>query len=321
MYTYIALALALLGFSLTADAGDIDVYGLDKNDATKLLNTWGKAIYQTEKMYWKQRLAHQLTPEDERAWQKTQQDFIAKIKQRFESQTVLIESVYYPDTNNLFTTISLDKMPLYQPPTPVVQARTHPDVLDKLLAFIPKATQFVLDHPEYTNALNCLDYHCITPEHPYFKADLSYFRDAVPRQQDMILEVLNHSADISRRRAAIFALGYLKHPQTIVNVLERHLNDPSTFIRHDCLRVYGELLAKAPEVKVDIDKILPCLFSVYEAERNKTLIVLLHLVKQNRYKRIIAANASNQLWRLKDLKQPNNHDLACQILATLGLYK
>jgi hypothetical protein len=47
----------------------------------------------------------------------------------------------------------------------------------------------------------------------------------------------------------------------------------------------------------------------------------MHLVKQNRYKRIIAANASNQLWRLKDLKQPNNHDLACQILATLGLYK
>ena len=317
MYKYVFLALTLVTYGLNVHAGSIDVYGLSSKDAERLLEKWGKAIYETEKFYWSKLLEKKLTINNEKVWQKTQNNFIAKIKQSFGVQTVLIESVYYPDTKDVFTTISLDRAPLYQPHSSVFQPRNPPDVLDKLLAFIPKATQFVIEHPEYTHALNCLDYHCITPEIPYFKADLSYFRHEVPLQKEMILEVLNHSSDIQRRRAAIFALGYLKHPQEIVDVLEEHLSDPSNLIRHDCLRVYGELLDKAPEVNVHIEKILPSLFSVYEAERNKTLIVLMHLLKKSHYKRIIAVNVTDQLLRLKDLKQPNNHDLACQILDQL----
>lgn len=317
MYKYIPFFITFISWGFKSEAGDIDVYGLNQKRAGQLLAKWGKPIYEVEKFYLTKRLENKLTATNEREWQQKQQYFIKNIKQSYGYQTVLIESVYYPDTKDVFTTISMDRAPSYQEKASIYQAKNPPDVLDKLLAFIPKAIQFVIEHPEYANALNCSDYHCITPEHPYFKADLSYFRQEVPLQKKMILQELNHSNDIQRRRAAIFALGYFKQAQEIASILEEHLNDSSTFIRHDCLRVYGELLQKAPQIKVDVLKILPSLFSVHEAERNKALIILTRLVKQNRYKATIAAQAKEQLLLLKQLKQPNNHDFASQILAEL----
>ena len=317
----LSIGISLLYYGLKVYAGGIDVYGLNQTAAAQLLEKWGKPIYETEKSYWALRLEKKLTPEKEQEWQKKQQDYIERIKHTFSYQTVLIESVYYPGTKDLFTTIGLDKAPSYQQKIAAYQAKNPPDVIDKLWLFIPKATQFIIEHPEYANALNCLDYHCITPEHAYFKADLSYFRHEVPLKKNIILQELSHSTNLQRRRAAVFALGYLKHAQEIADILEEYLSDPSTLIRHDCLRVYGELLQKAPEVNVHIEKILPSLFSVYEAERNKTLVVLSSLVKQSRYKDMIDSNAKQQLLLLKDLKQPNNHDLACQILEELDRHQ
>jgi hypothetical protein len=318
MYKYIYPALGLICSNLIAHAGTIDVYGLNKVAASHLLQKFGKPIYETEKFYWQRRLEKKLSFENEQVWRKKQQNYIDMIKQFYGFQTVLIESVYYPDAKEIFTTISLDKAPSYQPKIISYQVKSPPDLLDRLLAFIPKATQFVIEHPEYANALNCLDYHCITPEHPFFKTDLSYFRREVPLQKKMILHELSHSPDLQRRRAAIFALGYLKEAQEIVSILEDNLTDPSTLIRHDCLRVYGELLTKAPKVNVHIEKILPSIFSVYEAERNKALIILTNLVKQSRYKGIIDAKARQQLMSLAQLKQPNNHDFAVEILQELN---
>ena len=188
MYKYVSMGISLLYYGLKVYAAGIDVYGLDQTAAAQLLKQWGKPIYETEKSYWALRLEKKLTPQKEQEWQKKQLDYIEGIKHTYAYQTVLIESVYYPGSKGLFTTIGLDKAPSYQQKVAAYQAKNPPDVLDKLWLFIPKATQFIIEHPEYANALNCLDYHCITPEHAYFKADLSYFRHEVQLKKNMILQ-------------------------------------------------------------------------------------------------------------------------------------
>jgi hypothetical protein len=123
---------------------------------------------------------------------------------------------------------------------------------------------------------------------------------------------------LARRRAAIFLLGYFKNPEEIAKILNQVLTDDNSYIRHDALRVYGELYPKYPSLDVPVALVVNSIYSCNEAERNKALIFLNELASNPKYQEIMIDTAGAQLITLLRLKQPNNHNFAYQILQKLS---
>ena len=73
-------------------------------------------------------------------------------------------------------------------------------------------------------------------------------------------------------------MAYFKDPQEIARVLNQTLKDKNYYIRHDTLRVFGELYAKAPDITFDIQCVLQSLKADHVAERNKALIFVNEMV-------------------------------------------
>jgi hypothetical protein len=69
---------------------------------------------------------------------------------------------------------------------------------------------------------------------------------------------------------------------------------------------------------VSIAKFAPSLSACDEAERNKTLILLQELAKQERYHKSLIYYCGEKLIPLLALSQPNNHEFAYQILRKIS---
>lgn len=310
---------ALYGLSSMSYGLNIDVYGASSKKAQDILDDYGPRIYQLEQKMLSLNIAHR----DATALQKSSHQLVNELTNKYKLPQVSVDSVYYPDLNEMYTTINicdprLTKGLMRGEPEKNYQVSKTPDVVDRMYLFIPKAVAFLVLHPEYTHKLNCLDYHCITPEHPEFEKDLTYFRGTVPKQQRFIENTVLKDPQLARRRAAIFLLAYLKNPEEIARILNQTLEDKNSYIRHDALRVYGELYAKSHLRDVPADKVVRSIYSCNEVERNKALIFLNELAENPKYQSLLIEQAGNQLITLLHLKQPNNHRFAYQILQKLS---
>jgi hypothetical protein len=309
----------LLGMSCIVHGSNIDIYGASPQMALTILKDYGDKVSTLEQKRIKFLISHRETINQEQSIKK----LIAEISSKYKLPPVTIDSIYYPDKKQVFTTINicdprLTKGLIKDSAIFNYQVSKNPDVVDKMIMFLPKAAAFIVLHPEYTNKLNCLDYQCITPEHPEFEKDLAYFRGTVPKQQRFIEATIEKDPVNERRRAAIFLLAYLKNPEEIARVLNTVLDDENSYVRHDGLRVYGELYAKAHISDVPVAKIIKSLYSCNTAERNKALIFLNELAKEPKYQTAIIEQAGEQLMTLLELRQPNNHDFAYQILRKIS---
>lgn len=306
--------LALACISTWAYASHFDVFGASERVALDLTKKYGQTIEIIERQRMLAASRHQ-------PCERQNTKILAlktKLKQDYHFNDVCIDSVLYPKRAEIFTTVSVcaNAVPLY--PIQAYPRILKPDIIDRMHFFIVKAVDFLVQHPEFSHRLRCKDAHCISPEHPYFQQDLLFFRQNVEQQWALIQHSMLYDPIFERRRAAIFLLPYAKHPELKSALLTKLLADKSAYIRHDALRVYGELLAKYPAMPVHLIKIIPSLSACHVDERNKTLILLNKLADQPRYHAGLVRLAARQLLSLLKLQQPNNHQFAYQILRKLS---
>ena len=310
------MSIALI--SSVAYATNIDVYGVRKDIAHHILKYYGESIRQVELDRMSKKLKHQSTFVEE----KKLNQLLGELKKKYNYSQISIDTVYYPDKHQSFTTINIcdskfthgllkgEKEAAYSIPY-------QPDIIDRMIVFIDKAVEHMVSHPGVVTRFVCKDLQCITPDNKYFFKDLDFFRKHVPLQMTFIQRSIFTDPILKRRRAAIFLLAYCKDTQQVARLLEKCLDDNNSYIRHDALRVFGEMYLRHPELKVPIEKVIRSSYSCDEAERNKALIFLNELAVNSKYHSFLVKQREHfQL--LQQLIQPNNHLYAKQILMKIS---
>ncbi|NBX84594.1 MAG: HEAT repeat domain-containing protein [Gammaproteobacteria bacterium] len=298
-----------------AFADDVDVYGADDELASEIIQKYGDKVLHLEKELIYARMHHLQV----RSLLQRQLLLQQRIQSRYRIKRVNFETVYYPTTQTTYTTIQVldhdfprgDNYPRYQ-------AKSGHDVVDDMILFTEKIPQLYLKNPQFADNPVCKDFQCIVPDDPIVENDLENFRKKVSQNPQFIIQTIEKDPILDRRRAAIFLLAYFKDPQEIARVLNQTLKDKNYYIRHDTLRVFGELYAKAPDITFDIQSVLQSLKADHVAERNKALIFVNEMVSKQKYHQEVKQHAALQLVKLLKLKQPNNHDLAYEILVKIS---
>lgn len=307
------LLLSLMCFQVYAD--DVDVYGATDQISARILKEYGDKVFALEKKLIQARLNQQQVHDLLKRQYLMQQ----QIQKKYHVKRVNFETVYYPKDQSIYTTIQIfdhdfprsDNYPDYQ-------AKAGRDVVDDMILFTEKIPQLYLKYPRFADNPVCKDFQCIVPDDPVVENDLQNFRNSVEKNPELVKQTIEHDPILDRRRAAIFLLAYFKDPNEIAQVLNQTLQDKNYYIRHDTLRVYGELYAKAPQIQFDINRVLLSLKADHVAERNKALIFINEMLSEHKYQQEVKHQAALQLVKLLKLKQPNNHDLAYEILVKIS---
>lgn len=296
-----------------AFADGIDVYGVNDKLAEKILKKFGTETFNFEKKLMLERTQGTLTVKSISSYREKQNILQERVAKAYGFKQVFFDTVYYPETKEIFTTIEVPSLPISDTKLANYQIKCH-DIINDMILFTQKIARLMVTNPDFGKEPQCKDLHCICPESPLVLKDLEHFRALVPKQHALIKKTIESDKSLVRQRAALFLLAFYKNPQEVADILNKVLRDPSFHIRHDALRVYGVLLQKAPWIHTRVDLFIPSCFSMHEAERNKSLIVLNELSKQKKYQKTITSQLNLQLLKLLKLKQPNNHDLAYSIL-------
>lgn len=307
------LILSFICFNVYAD--DVDVYGATEQMSLSILKRYGEKVLSLEKELIQARL-HQ---EPVKGFLKKQYVLQQQIQNKYHIKRVNFETVYYPKDRSIYTTIQLfdHDFPRWDA-YPDYQAKKGHDVVDDMILFTEKIPQLYVKYPKFADNPTCKDFQCIVPDDPVVENDLEHFRKMVEKYPKFVVNTIENDPILDRRRAAIFLLAYFKDPHQIAQILEKTLCDKNYYIRHDTLRVYGELYPKAPDIEFDINRVLLSLKADHVAERNKALIFINEIVTHQKYQQEVKQQAALQLVKLLRLKQPNNHDLAYEILVKIS---
>ena len=84
------------------------------------------------------------------------------------------------------------------------------------------------------------------------------------------------------------------------------------------MRAIGATMVKDKISEIDVTPFLDALDSPYTTDRNKALYVLFSAATSETSKRLILQKGGDKLLALVQLKQPNNHDWAYQILKKIS---
>lgn len=164
----------------------------------------------------------------------------------------------------------------------------------------------------------CPAYHCVFG----FPGDLAAFGQRfeaeVPQHQAVLERVLREDADFEDRAHAAFLLAHIDDGAALVQLMLEAIDDPSSTVRNNALRVLGAVATDHPQVEIPLDPILRALDYPLTTDRNKVLYVLSGLAKRPELQAEIARRAGATLIDILRLRQPNNHDFAYQILQAVS---
>lgn len=169
-------------------------------------------------------------------------------------------------------------------------------------------------------------FHCALGfGHPDVQDAESQFIEKTPKQFAAVRRVLEEDADEKARAAAAFVLAYGKTRREVVDALVPAMDDPSSLVRNNAVRVLMMTQDGADEPLVPIDARLKTLQYPETTDRNKAGYGLLALLKRYEGRpdraeihRRVRADAGKTLEAMAALQQPNNRDPAREILALLG---
>lgn len=317
---------ALCGASSLWAEDIIDVYGVDATESQHLIQKYAKSIREIEMNLAKclDESYHGIEQPKKMANLYQQKHQIIKtIKQDGHYAFVDIQTVSYPDKSDIYSTIEI----IPNADSPRLKYIHHPyrhhspskyDLIKEMLTYQQKVIRLMM-----TNQLdltdNCPVYHCAAPfTHPELKPYLALFNHGMQQHKAEVVDTLNHDPDPEHRAAAAFLIGHLRDPHEIVALLSSHVSDPNATVRNNVLRVIGETIWRAKMNQLDASPYMALLDSPYVSDRNKSLIILYTIADSASGKKQIATNNHGRLETLAALKQPNNRDMAIQILKKIS---
>lgn len=319
------LLFTLLSHALPAWAGDIiDVYGVTPIESQRIIKNYAKAVSQIEMQLSKvfadgeQGNEH---PELLNALFEKKQQLIQTIKKAEHFAFVDFQTINYPTKADIYTTIEIIKdshsprLKFVSPPQSTAYPQVKPDLISEMMSYHQKAMRLMMTQQIDLKDNSCPVYYCSVPfKHPELKPYLRVFNQGIKQHKTEVIHALNHDPNPERRAAAAFLIGHLNDPHEIVAILLPHIRDSNSGVRNNVLRVIGQTILRAKIYDVDARPFMALLDSPFVTDRNKSLITLYTLVDSTEGKKQIAAHNHGKLEALAALKQPNNHDMAVDIL-------
>ncbi len=306
----------------------VDLYGLSLADSAKIIKKYGKEVgdIETQRIQQAQKIALGIKDNKQVIILKKREILIEKIKQEQGFLFVSVQTVFYPDDPNLYTTIEI-----IAPSEPerlnFVSAKVDPtlltkgastDLIEEMRHYEQLASELLM-----TNQIDprepCPVYHCTLGfSHPKLQPYLAIFNEGSSKERTLILQVLNEDPNPERRAAAAFLLGHFKNPQELISLLLPYVMDRDKEVRNNVIRVIAATMQKAKVKNIVLRPFLALLHSPYVSDRNKALYVIWLALEFNPEAGAILQQEGNNLLSLLALKQPNNHDLAYLILKKLS---
>lgn len=141
--------------------------------------------------------------------------------------------------------------------------------------------------------------------------------EKVPKNKDLLLQVMREDADPQKRADALVLLAYLKDGIEVARAAELGLSDPDDHVREAAMRVFSDLIVYKPDVNCPVEKIAQVLDYPSVDDRTRALAVMLGLANHPVYRRFLLQSASTQVLKLLRAKNSSNHEMALTALKML----
>lgn len=163
--------------------------------------------------------------------------------------------------------------------------------------------------------------HCALGfNHPDLEHREDAFIEKVPGHVAELTAVLRSDRAHERRAAAAFLLAYAKERKQVINALLPSIDDPSSGVRNNVMRVLVMIQQRADTVVVPLKPVLRAMRFPTTTDRNKAAYLLAGIAKHapaaDRTR--IARELGEVLVVMAAMKQPNNRDPAIDILKAIS---
>lgn len=318
----------------------VDIHGLEDERAQLFLNQYNQTIQNLEIPIMSEFIdmnQGQLHPHRMQCLMERKKRWLANIKNSAHFAFVDLQTVYYPATASIYTTMEVIEDPNDQRMR-FVPVSTNPfftefklklnrirrgilqnkDVIDSMQEFDALDTQLLLNHQLDNDTNDCPAYHCLSSfRHPQLKPYFTLFQQGVLQDKPWIVTTLRHDPDPERRAAAAFLVGHFSDPKEIITLLSGSIDDPASQVRNNALRVITTTLFKTKLNTIDCTPFIKLLDSPYVTDRNKALNILITLADDALCASQIRQDATHALSKLVLSTQPNNHDEANALIKKL----
>lgn len=124
--------------------------------------------------------------------------------------------------------------------------------------------------------MDCPVVHCTWAfNHPRLQPFLDTFQKSVPLNRETLIAILGNSDSTNFRANAAFLLAHAGLPsQQLADILMTAVNDPSSHVRNNCLRVIYYIVRNETGIIIDLDRVISVLDFPTFTDRNKALVVL-----------------------------------------------
>ena len=206
---------------------------------------------------------------------------------------------------------------LHFAPAPMGHVDDPGGVLAAWQDYQDKAMQLIQNRELSPVTSSCPALHCILGfEHPKLAPYLAVFnraaRDPVP-----LVRVLRSDSVPDRRAAAVFVLAHMQDPARLVSILTPALDDPSSVVRNNVLRVFWQVALRDSVPALPMDAVLARLDDPESDVRNKAALVTAAAAQREEFRAAILRGGARLLSLLR-LNQPNNHEPAWQALQAVS---
>lgn len=304
----------------------VDVFGVDPQTATEIKKQYASEVKDLESA--KAKNIYKATDEELANNEKVKSilndhhKLSEAIKEQYNFAFVDFQSVQYPLDKDIYTTIEVVKQNdakrlKYVEKTSTKTFPQKNDIIQKMIEFQEIAVDIAMNekNPDYVCPVN----HCIASfNNPALKPYLEMFNTAVKKDKKLIMNTLKNDPDVSRRGAAVFLIGHIKNPNTVIKILLPEINNESMLVRNNSMRVIGETIERNKLSKINAEPFIKQLDSPYLTDRNKALYVLSGLMEQDKAKKQLLSTGKERLIKVLHLTQPNNHDYAYKILKSIS---
>lgn len=258
---------------------------------------------------------------------------IKSIRDQGKFGFVDLQTVYYPNDNNSYTTLEIVDHPrskrmryvslisqnrflgLLNTIRNQMMALYQRDLIAKMLQYQTWVMQLLLTHQLDNDSEECPVYHCIASFHdPRLQPYLTVFQRGAITEKLMIINTLRQDKNPRRRSAAALLVGHFQDPKEIISLLSMGVEDSDSEVRNNVLRVMATTLYKAHLSQMDSGPFIRLLDSPYVTDRNKALSILIMLAEDPNAQAQILQQGGAHLVDLLRLTQPDNHDLAYTLL-------
>lgn len=304
-----------------------DVYGVDVATAKKILTCCSNNLRQYQSLLEQFQAG---TLDNANKLLELQEATIKKIKQEGQFKLVKLTSVYYPveQINYLTVDIVQQKDGYRIPKSPSRKISTKINKSDELQQLYNLWGEYNEHHLSLLrqgvygakNKEKCPALHCVwgfdeEDKNKYFEQ----FKQMSEHNKEQLTTILSQSNRDEDRGTAIFLLAHIKDYQFLANLLIDYVDDQSELVRNNSMRVLGAIIENHKQIKLPLKQIIRALNYPLVTDRNKAAYILLAIAQSNPLShRQIITNAGPTLLALLNLKQPNNHDLAYQILKIIS---